>query len=855
MSQPLKAFISYSHADEHHKNRLLQFLSILKRDGTLESWHDRLLVAGDKLDEEIEENLNSADLVVLLVSQDFISSYYCYEVELKKALSQVDRKESRIISIIVDHCTWRDTPLSDFVLMPRDAKPVTEYENSNKAWLEISEEIRRVCSVVKKKEIAHPEEVQVVENGDLNKDFQEYLAANEMILHHKAKDEVSLDDIYILPDLRTLDEEPGKFDSIVSSLKIESPGSCPRKTVIVGEEQSGKTALCKRLFKTHYDKGQVPVIIRGDEIKSADIQQLINSARAKAYAGAVPPSKTIIIEEVEAAKLNAKYLSSLIQGLLSRSEHVIFISGKVLRFNEMTWKEFSETSKYEILPFGHVLRGELINKWNSLGQEETIDLAELHAENDKVTHHIDSLLRKNIVPPKPVFILMILQTLESSSPSDYSLTAYGHCYNTLIQQSLKKSKIKSDQIDKYVNYLTELAHFIFATGRSRVTEEEVAQFKSYYSSRYLIDSHEKVIADLCSSGLLRRDLDSLSFSYKYIFYFYAAKYIAENQQGKNLSDIDSLCSKMHMEKHANILIFVTYHTRDQEILDRIVSFAQSIFPEETPATLESSDTEHFEDILKTVPALAMELRTAQDIEAERKSSLDRKDSLEGRVTAIESDDDDEMIETHTFADINRSAKAVEIIGQILRNRHGSLRLDQLASLTSTAFNTGLRFLSFYFKITKSLRSEIVDEITRVIRSQESLTDTEVTDLARKLFFQFCYSMSFSVIRKISFSTGSDHLIQIFKQIAEETNTPAGYLISLCIQLEFTKKINKDYLLEVKRNMDRSSISYRLMQEIVIQHLYLHNVDYADRQWLSAKLDIPMKEQRILQNQKQTKILN
>lgn len=149
--EALKAFISYSHADEQHKNRLTQFLVMLKRNGVLESWDDRQLLAGDKLDQEIERQLHAADVVILLVSQDFISSYYCYEIELSKTFAMINEGVSRVIAIIVDHCTWGDTSIKEFVLLPKDAKPVVDFENQNQAWLQVSEAIRDVCKDIKKR--------------------------------------------------------------------------------------------------------------------------------------------------------------------------------------------------------------------------------------------------------------------------------------------------------------------------------------------------------------------------------------------------------------------------------------------------------------------------------------------------------------------------------------------------------------------------------------------------------------------------------------------------------------------------------------------------------------------------------
>ncbi|PBP70582.1 hypothetical protein CCL15_13635 [Pseudomonas syringae] len=684
--------------------------------------------------------------------------------------------------------------------------------------------------------------------------FEDYLEENEITLQHRQKEFITLGDIYVAPDLKILDDEVDKFSRIISSIKVTTPSSCPSKVAIIGEEQSGKTSLAKELLKKQIENGFFPVLIKGVDVGVTNAAQLVEEAKLKQYAPTSLTPTMVVIEGVENSRLNSKHLSILLKNLMGLEQNVVFLSGKELRFNEAAWKELNEAKRYELLPFGHLLRGELINKWNSLGREATIEAAELHAANDKVTHHIDSLLRKNIFPPKPIFILMILQTLESSAPSDFSLTAYGHCYNALIQQSLRKSKVRDELIDRYVNYLTELAWFIFKSDKSILTDERAPEFKTSYSSRYLIDSHEKVMHDLCNTGLLKSSYEGLGFSYKYIFYFYAAKYIAENHRSED-GVIGELCKKMHSEKHANILIFITYHTKDQEVLDEILTFASSIFLEETPATLDYKDTEHFEELLGAIPELVMESRTTQDIDDHRKSALSRRDDME-RNQRHDTDDepDDDIIETHTFADINRSAKAIEIIGQILRNRHGSLKIEQLNALANTAFMTGLRFLSFYFKITKSLKNDILEELAKVLEKSGSLTDGEIRDEARKLFMGICYSVSFSVIRKISFSTGNDQLAPIFKQIAEEVDTPAVHLISLCIDLEFTKRINRDVILDAMKKIETSTVAYRLLQETIIQHLYLHSIEYVDRQWLSAKLNIPIKEQRLVQNQKKTKIL-
>lgn len=849
----LKAFISYCHEDESKKDELVKFLHTLERAGVLTHWHDRKLLAGDKFDLEIKNNIENSDLVILLLSQDFLASYYCYEVELEAALRRVEAGRARVVSIVLDHCTWKDTPLKDFVVLPTDAVPLSDYVNSSKAWTKIIEDIKNICKDIKEKnELDSPESPFMI--IEFKADFLSYLLSNELTLQHRQKENVDLDDIYIDPDLKLFHEEIDVVDRIVSSTKITHYSSCPDKVLIIGDEQSGKTSLAKKIIKNNFADGKMPVLIKGGEVNTTDISALIDNAKSRQYAAKNFEPEVLVIEDIELSRLNTKHLLVLIKNANARKEKIIFISGKNVQFNEAVWRELSDCTCYEILPFGHVLRGEIINKWNSLGQEMTIDASVLHAANDKVTHHVNALLRKNIVPPKPVFILMILQTLETSVPSDFSLTAYGHCYNALIQQSLRKSKIKNDLFDKYINYLTEFSYFLFKTNKPHVSDEDILLFTSEYSTRYLIESHEKAIDDLCSTGLLKKDYNGLSFSYKYIYYFYAAKYIAENYRVEP-EIIDQLCAKLHSEKHANILIFVTYHTKDQDVIDKILHTASSIFSEESPATLTASDTEHFEELLETIPALVMESVTGQDVEEKRKESLTRKD-IAARLVEDEQEiqEENDIIETHTFADINRSAKAVEIIGQILRNRHGSLRLDQLDSLSKTSFSAGLRFLSFYFKLTKSAKGEILDEVSKVIEKNSSLTESEVKDVARKIFHGICYGVSFAVIKKVSFSTGNDQLIPVFKKIAAEIDTPAVHLISICIELEFTKRVNKESIETALRKVGKQTIAYRLLQEVVMQHLYVHTIEYNDRQWLSSKLNIPMHNQRLAQSQKRTKLL-
>jgi hypothetical protein len=122
---PLKLFISYAHNDEDLKNRLVIHLSSLVRDNEIDIWSDREITAGQQWAAEITRHLNGADVIMLLLSADFIASDYCYEKELGSALRRHHAGECLVIPVILKPCDWQSKPLNQLQALPKNAEPVT----------------------------------------------------------------------------------------------------------------------------------------------------------------------------------------------------------------------------------------------------------------------------------------------------------------------------------------------------------------------------------------------------------------------------------------------------------------------------------------------------------------------------------------------------------------------------------------------------------------------------------------------------------------------------------------------------------------------------------------------------------
>lgn len=136
-------FFSYSHRDEVWRNELEIHLSALKRQGLIDTWHDRRILAGDNVDHAIAEHLESASVILLLVSPYFIASDYCYDVEMARAMERQASGDARVIPVILEPCVWHDLPFGTLLATPTDGYPVSKHPNPHDAFLDIVKTIKK----------------------------------------------------------------------------------------------------------------------------------------------------------------------------------------------------------------------------------------------------------------------------------------------------------------------------------------------------------------------------------------------------------------------------------------------------------------------------------------------------------------------------------------------------------------------------------------------------------------------------------------------------------------------------------------------------------------------------------------
>ncbi|EYF03180.1 ATPase involved in DNA repair [Chondromyces apiculatus DSM 436] len=142
-ANPIEVFFSYAETDRDLRDKIETHLAMLKRKGVIRGWHEGEIGAGEEWDREIREHLESAKMILLLISADFLASDFCYEEQMRRAIQRHERGEARVIPVILDACDWEPAPFGKLRPLPENRKPVTLWPNQSEAFADIAKGIRK----------------------------------------------------------------------------------------------------------------------------------------------------------------------------------------------------------------------------------------------------------------------------------------------------------------------------------------------------------------------------------------------------------------------------------------------------------------------------------------------------------------------------------------------------------------------------------------------------------------------------------------------------------------------------------------------------------------------------------------
>lgn len=157
----IQIFFSYAHEDENLRDKLEQQLIILKHQGLKIGWYDSEITAGKEWENEEKNYLNTAHIILLLVSSSFLASPYCYGIQMKRAVERHNRGEACVIPIILRPCIWKGTPFAKLQPLPKGSKAITKWSNQDEAFVNVAEGIQKAVIDLRSKlrsNYTHPQE-------------------------------------------------------------------------------------------------------------------------------------------------------------------------------------------------------------------------------------------------------------------------------------------------------------------------------------------------------------------------------------------------------------------------------------------------------------------------------------------------------------------------------------------------------------------------------------------------------------------------------------------------------------------------------------------------------------------------
>src|SRR5581483_1431291 len=152
---PVKIFFCYAREDEALLNKLKSHMRPLQRQGLIDVWHDREILAGADWEQEISHQLDTSDIVLLLISSDFMKSDYCYGKEMQRALERHAKEECVVIPIIFRQVYWQEV-LGKLQALPKDGKAVTTWYDQDDALYNVVIGIRKVIEQILRQDVNPP---------------------------------------------------------------------------------------------------------------------------------------------------------------------------------------------------------------------------------------------------------------------------------------------------------------------------------------------------------------------------------------------------------------------------------------------------------------------------------------------------------------------------------------------------------------------------------------------------------------------------------------------------------------------------------------------------------------------------
>ena len=694
-----------------------------------------------------------------------------------------------------------------------------------------------------------------------NTEFVQNLDEMPTPIYNHEKEKLKLSEIFIYPDLESMNDRINKTDIDGKYLSAEQLIGDANHTLFIleGGNQCGKTSLCHMYYTTLAGAHKYPLMVGGKEITNNNLKRILRNAYERQYLPEFADydkyeqyeiaEKVLLLDNFDKCKLARDVKEKMIQELLLQFGKVI-ITVREDKFIVDSLNYFSKeaTVLYHIKSFGYEKRAKLIEKFYEKYDNQCISPQEMLEKTNEALRMVQQFLGKEYIPPYPIYILSLLLSSTKLMGQSYTQTAYGHCYDAIITCALL-TQVKDDDVSQFRNFLKHFAYYKFTKKLESLSEEEFRAFYDDYKDRFIITGYETCKSVLLNTGLLVcEDECYYKFGYKYVYYFTVAEYISAivNQpEGKHI--IKMLCNEIESEEVANILIFLTYHIDDVNFIDETIFTLMESIEDVDPITLEKNDTFYasIEQLCDEMKKETVDVFKKSDPKKAREELMRQQDTIERE----RENQEEEKRQNARSLKIDKALRAIEVVGQIIKNRRNSLEKSKLKEMVVELYYAGFRTVNYLGTTLTEDKKMLVEDI---IKDEELGGDTiKIRDHINYFFeittFRFCLFVFGKIIR----SVGVKELRWLYNDASAEIGTAAADIVTFSIESVYSRLVVEDLKKLVNKYKDNSA-AMTIIRARVRSYLYNNYVEVNDRKRIAAALKLDQKDNQVTSNMLQNK---
>ena len=710
-------------------------------------------------------------------------------------------------------------------------------------------------------------------------------------LLHPRRDQLLLRDLFVYPDLLPIKKASSSYDELdrmisAERLIFEQNSS---HVILEGEDGSGKTALLRMLFSDFYKRGKIPLYIQGSKINSRSVENIRISLRRAfedtyeredfvQYEQIGSSDRIILVDDFQFSRKNPKAHERVLKFIKQFSDKSIVITRDFMPLEHLISRD-KETliwqgyDPYIIQEFGHLKRDELIKRWLLLGrQHDGENTSSFLYERKRARTVINTTIGKNFMPSYPITILVILQSIETISSNEVGST-YGHHYQFLITRSLMSCGVRSEDLDAFSNYISEFSYYLFSKpGNTRtISSDQYENWHAQFCSDYGVEWRANEIRSKLEKGeiLIISSTGSVSFKYNYIFYFFLAKNFSRRLTDQNIRNIvHHMCSRLHITKYSNIILFLIHHSNDQFVLDSAREAASLLMQKQNLFRFETSKDNILLEMINQLPSVIIKpLLEERDPEEVQRRELEYRDIAEAEEVEDHLQDEADFVNESMdtldiLAQANIAAKTVDLLGQILKNYYGSLPLDTKVVIGKDTIELALRALYSYIDSFSSDNFQIIEFLKELRRNYETENlgesyrkdDQDLERWGRDFLFHLCSLLAVAIIQKTARAIGSNQIKPTLSKLVSENDSIGYQMVEIAVLLDSPSEIPRRNIESMVRCLNNNALGFQILRDLVAQRVYRYPTNIEDKQWIASKLNFSLAKQLYAELHKSRRIL-